>query len=48
MPKFCSLLVAYIVSQKFDIVCFSETYFDSSPAYDDGNLEIAGGQFNTI
>ena len=27
---------------KFDIVCISETYLDSSTAYDDGNLEIAG------
>ena len=37
-----SLLEAYIVAQKFQAVCISETYLDSSTAYDDGNLEIAG------
>ena len=37
-----SLLEAYIAAQKFDIVCISETYLDSSTAYDDGSLEIAG------
>ena len=36
------LLVVYIAAQKFDIVYISETYLDSSTAYDDGNLEIAG------
>ena len=30
------------LSQKFDLVCISETYLVSSTAYDDGNLEIAG------
>ena len=37
-----SLVEVYIAAQKFDILCISETYFDSSTAYDDGNLEIAG------
>ena len=37
-----SLLEAYIAAQKFDVVCISETYLDSSTAYDDSNLEIAG------
>ena len=37
-----SLLVAYITPQKFDLVSISKTYLDSSTAYDDGNLEIAG------
>ena len=36
-----SPLEAYIVAQKFHVVCISETYLDSSTAYD-GNLEIAG------
>ena len=36
------LLEAYIAVHKFDIVCMSQTYLDSSNAYDDGNLEIAG------
>ena len=31
-----SLLEAYIIAQKFDIVCISKKYLDSSTAYDDG------------
>ena len=41
-----SLLEAYIAAQKFDVVCISETYLDSSTAYDDSNLEIA--EYNLI
>ena len=37
-----SLLEANIAAQKFDILCISETYPDSSTAYGDGNLEISG------
>ena len=37
-----SLLEAYISAQKFDVVCISETYLDTSTAYDSSNLEIAG------
>ena len=33
-------LKAYLAVQKFDIVCFSETYLDSSFTFDDDNLEI--------
>ena len=36
------LLKAYITACKFDIICFSETYLDSSTKPDDENLEIAG------
>ena len=35
-----SLLRAYVSAHKFDIICLSETYLDSS--IDDGNLEISG------
>ena len=35
------LLKAYITVHKFDIICLSETYLDSS-SDDDDNLEIAG------
>ena len=37
-----SLLKAYITVHKFDIVCLSETYLDSSTRSDDDNLEIEG------
>ena len=37
-----SLLEGCIAAQKFDVVCISKTYLDSSTAYDDSNLEIAG------
>ena len=33
------LLRAYITVHKFDVICLSETYFDSTVASDDGNLE---------
>ena len=36
------LLKAYNSSHKFDIICLSETYLDSSILHDDGNLEIPG------
>ena len=35
-----SLLKSYIAVYKFDKVCISETYLDSSITSDDGNLEI--------
>ena len=35
-------LKAFTAVHKFDIICLSETYFDSSVAPDDGNLEISG------
>ena len=38
--KFSSLR-SDIAIHKFDIVCISETYFDSSTSSDDGNLEIS-------
>ena len=34
------LLKAYIAVYKFDIICISETYLDTSITSDDGNLEI--------
>ena len=34
------LLRAYIAVHKFDVICFSETYLDSTLASDDENLEI--------
>ena len=37
-----SSLKAFIAVYKFDIVCLSETYLDSSVAPDDENLEISG------
>ena len=37
-----SLLKAYITVHKFDIICLSETYLDSSTRHDDENLEIPG------
>ena len=36
------LLKAYIAIHKFDIICLSETYFNSSTTSDDDNLEIPG------
>ena len=36
------LLKAYIAIHKFDIICISETYLDSSTLSDDNNLEISG------
>ena len=37
-----SLLRAYISISKIDIICFSETYLDSSISFDDVNLELPG------
>ena len=37
-----SLLKAYITVHKYDIICLSETYLDSSTRPDDDNLEIEG------
>ena len=36
------LLKAYVAVHKFDIICLSETYLDSSIPFDDNNLEISG------
>ena len=36
------LLKAYVAVHEFDIICLSETYFDSSISFDDMNLEISG------
>ena len=36
------LLKAYIAIHKFDIICLSETYLDSSTTSDDDNLAISG------
>ena len=36
------LLKAYLAVHKFDIVCLSETYLNSSFPFDDGNLDIPG------
>ena len=36
------LLKAYIAIHKFDVICISETYLDSSSPSDDSNLEISG------
>ena len=36
------LVKAYIAIHKFDIICLSETYFDSSTSSDDDNLAISG------
>ena len=35
-----SLLRAYITVHKFDVICISETYLDSSILHDDDNLQI--------
>ena len=37
-----SLLRDYISINKFDIICLSETYLDSSISSSDGNLEVPG------
>ena len=37
-----SLLRAYTSINKFDIICLSETYLDSSISSDDDNLELPG------
>ena len=37
-----SLLQAYNAVHKYDIICLSETYLNSSIPYDDDNLEIPG------
>ena len=31
---------AYVTVQKFDMICLSETYLDSSTVFDNDNLEI--------
>ena len=36
------LLKAYIAVHKFDVICISETYLDSSTPSDNNNLEISG------
>ena len=36
------LLKAYVTIHKFNIICLSETYLDSSILVDDDNLEISG------
>ena len=36
------ILKAYVTVHKFDIICLSETYLDSSIPFDDNNLEISG------
>ena len=36
------LLKAYIAIHKFDVICISETYLDSSTPSNDSNLEISG------
>ena len=36
------LLKAYIAIHKFDIICLSETYLNSSPSFDDNNFAISG------
>ena len=37
-----SLLRAYIIVHKFDVICLSETYLNSSILHDDDNLQILG------
>ena len=37
-----SLLRAYITVHKFDVICLSETYLNSSILHDDNNLQIPG------
>ena len=40
------LLKAYIADHKFDIICISETYLDSSIPSDDSNLEVS--EYNLV
>ena len=40
------LLKVYIAIHKFDIICLSETYLDSSTTFDDDNLAIS--RYNVI
>ena len=37
-----SLLRAYLSTQKFDVICISESYLNSDASIVDENLEIAG------
>ena len=37
-----SLLTAYLVFHKFDIICLSETYLNSGNSPDDDTLEFSG------
>ena len=37
-----SLLRAYVAIKKFDVVCLSETYLDSSNLPDDDNFNLPG------
>ena len=41
-----SLLRAYVSTHKFDVICTSETYFDSDTFDNDDNIKIAG--YNSI
>ena len=43
-----SLLRAYLSTQKFDVICISETYISciSDTSHEDANLEIVGYTFN--
>ena len=40
--KLLFLLKAYIAVHKFDVICLSETYLDSTIASDDENFELTG------
>ena len=37
-----SLVHGYISINKFDIICLSETYLDSSISFNDGSLDVPG------
>ena len=39
------LLKVYLTVHKFDIICLSEIYLDSSTPFDDDNLEISDHNF---
>ena len=43
-----SLLQAYNAVHKYDIICFSETYLNSSIPYDNDNLEEEISEYNLI